>query len=62
VNLINSENEKKPYPKDVGDEEWAFFASSLTLMSEKASQYDHFDSHIAVDTLGHLLALRITLA
>ena len=29
---------RKPYPTDVSDEEWAFVAPSLTLMSEDAPQ------------------------
>jgi transposase len=32
---------KKPYPSDVSDEEWAFVAPYLTLMSEEAPQRDH---------------------
>jgi len=30
--------ERKPYPSDVGDEEWALVAPYLTLLSEAASQ------------------------
>jgi transposase len=29
---------RKPYPTDVSDEEWAFVAPYLTLMSETAPQ------------------------
>lgn len=32
---------RKPYPSDVSDEEWAFVAPYLTLMSEDAPQRDH---------------------
>ena len=32
---------RKPYPSDVTDEEWAFAAPYLTLMSEDAPQRDH---------------------
>lgn len=31
-------NERKPYPSDVSDEEWAFVAPYLTLMTEDAPQ------------------------
>jgi transposase len=33
--------ERKAYPSDVSDEEWAFAAPYLTLMSEEAPQRDH---------------------
>ena len=33
--------ERKTYPSDVSDEEWAFAAPYLTLMSEEAPQRDH---------------------
>lgn len=33
--------ERKPYPSDVSDEEWAFVAPYLTLMSEDAPQRTH---------------------
>ena len=33
--------ERKPYPSDVSDDEWAFVAPYLTLMSEDAPQRDH---------------------
>jgi transposase len=33
--------ERKAYPSDVSDEEWAFVAPYLTLMSEEAPQRDH---------------------
>jgi len=32
---------RKPYPSDVSDEEWAFVAPSLTLMTEDAPQRRH---------------------
>jgi transposase len=32
---------RKPYPSDVSDEEWAFVAPYLTLMKEDAPQRDH---------------------
>ena len=32
---------RKPYPSDVSDEEWAFVAPYLTLMTEDAPQRDH---------------------
>ena len=32
---------RKPYPSDVTDEEWAFAAPYLTLMSEDAPQREH---------------------
>ncbi len=32
---------RKPYPTDISDEEWAFVASYLTLMSEDAPQRRH---------------------
>lgn len=32
---------RKPYPSDVSDEEWAFVASYLTLMTEDAPQREH---------------------
>lgn len=33
--------ERKPYPSDVSDEEWAFVAPYLTLMTEDAPQREH---------------------
>lgn len=33
--------DRKAYPSDVSDEEWAFVAPYLTLMSEEAPQRDH---------------------
>ena len=33
--------ERKAYPSDVIDDEWAFVAPYLTLMSEEAPQRDH---------------------
>lgn len=33
--------ERKPYPSDVSDDEWAFVAPYLTLMREDAPQRDH---------------------
>lgn len=32
---------RKPYPSDVGDDEWAFVAPYLTLMKEDAPQREH---------------------
>ena len=32
---------RKPYPSDVSDEEWAFVAPNLTLMTEDAPQREH---------------------
>lgn len=32
---------RKPYPSDVSDEEWAFVAPYLTLMTEEAPQREH---------------------
>src|SRR3954447_966779 len=32
---------RKPYPSDVTDDEWAFVAPYLTLMSEAAPQREH---------------------
>jgi transposase len=32
---------RKPYPTDVSDEEWAFVAPYLTLMTEEAPQREH---------------------
>jgi transposase len=33
--------ERKAYPSDVSDEEWALVAPYLTLMSEDAPQREH---------------------
>lgn len=33
--------ERKPYPTDIGDDEWAFIAPYLTLMREDAPQRGH---------------------
>jgi transposase len=33
--------DRKPYPSDVSDEEWAFAAPYLTLMTEEAPQRKH---------------------
>jgi len=33
--------QRKPYPSDVSDEEWAFCAPYLTLMKEDAPQRDY---------------------
>lgn len=33
--------DRKAYPSDVGDEEWAFVAPYLTLMTEDAPQRDY---------------------
>jgi transposase len=34
-------NNRKAYPSDVSDDEWAFVAPYLTLMSEAAPQREH---------------------
>lgn len=34
-------SERRAYPSDVGDEEWAFVAPYLTLMTEEAPQREH---------------------
>jgi transposase len=34
-------SERKPYPNDVSDDEWAFVAPYLTLMTEDAPQRDY---------------------
>ena len=33
---------RKPYPSDVSDDEWAFVAPYLTLMSEEAPQREYW--------------------
>ena len=33
--------ERKAYPTDVSEDEWAFVAPDLTLMSEEAPQREH---------------------
>jgi transposase len=33
--------DRKPYPSDVSDDEWAFVAPYLTLMTEDAPQREH---------------------
>lgn len=38
---MNSTPPRTPYPGDVSDEEWAFVAPYLTLMTEAAPQRDH---------------------
>jgi transposase len=35
------ETEREPYPSDVSDDEWAFVAPYLTLMTEDAPQREH---------------------
>jgi transposase len=53
--------ERKTYPSDVSDDEWAFVAPYLTLMSEDGHKRKKGSKvHQAVDTLGHLLALYVT--
>lgn len=95
---MESSAPRKPYPSDVTDEEWAFVAPCLTLMTPDAPDlrevfnalrwvlctqaqwrylphefppcagYDGHKrrkgskTHLAVDTLGHLLALHVTAA
>jgi transposase len=34
-------SERRPYPSDVSDEEWAFVAPYLTLMREDAPQREY---------------------
>jgi transposase len=34
-------SERKPYPSDVSDDEWAFVAPYLTLMTEEAPQREY---------------------
>ena len=42
--------ERKPYPSDLSDAEWAFVAPYLTLMTEDAPQRDHsWREHIPPD-------------
>lgn len=56
--------ERKAYPSDVSDDEWAFVAPYLTLMTEdvydEAKRKKGSKTHIAVDILGYLLALYVT--
>ena len=56
---------RRGYPSDVSDEEWALVAPYVTLMTETAPQHRYavrevFNGLLAVDTLGHLLALHVT--
>ena len=60
---------RKPYPSDVSDEESALVAPYLALLPEDAGQRAGYDGgkrkkgsklHMAVDTLGHLIALHVT--
>src|SRR5579883_1919580 len=39
--MTTERTERKPYPSDVSDEEWALVAPYLTLMSEEAPQREH---------------------
>ena len=39
--MTTERTERKPYPSDVSDEEWALVAPYLTLMSEDAPQREH---------------------
>jgi transposase len=39
--MTTERTERKPYPSDVSDEEWALVAPYLTLMTEDASQREH---------------------
>src|SRR5947199_254870 len=50
---------RKPYPSDVSEEEWAFVAPYLALIRDDAPQRSH-DLREVFDTLGHLLALHVT--
>ncbi len=36
--MSSTQSTRKPYPSDVSDEEWAFVAPYLVLLSEDASQ------------------------
>lgn len=38
---MNTVPDRRPYPSDVSDDEWAFVAPYLTLMREDAPQRDH---------------------
>ncbi|MDP9356901.1 MAG: IS5/IS1182 family transposase, partial [Chloroflexota bacterium] len=38
---METQDARKPYPTDVTDDEWAFVAPSLTLMTEEAPQRRH---------------------
>ncbi len=38
---MNTVPDRRPYPSDVSDDEWAFVAPYLTLMKEDAPQRDH---------------------
>src|SRR5918911_1584759 len=39
--MTTERTERKPYPSDVSDEEWALVAPYLTLMTEDAPQREH---------------------
>ena len=66
---------RKPYPSDISDEEWSLVVPYLLLQREDAGQRQHDPGGVhrpalhrgdgcamAVDTLGHLLALHVTSA
>ena len=40
-NKLGMSTKRKPYPSDVSDPEWEFFAPYLTLMKEEAPQRTH---------------------
>jgi transposase len=42
---------RKPYPSDVSDEEWAFVAPYLTLVREDAPQRTHDIREVFTDAL-----------
>ena len=56
--------ERKAYPSDVSDEEWALVAPYLTLMSEEAPQREHSLREVfgrtLVESLGRGLNLTAT--
>src|SRR3954468_2649812 len=39
--MITETRDRKPYPSDVSDDEWALVAPYLTLMTEEAPQREH---------------------
>jgi transposase len=57
-------NNRKPYPSDVSDEEWAFVAPYLALVREDAPQRTHelrevFDALRVMVISAHVLLLKI---
>jgi transposase len=49
--------ERKAYPRDVTDDEWAFVAPDLTLMTEEAPQRDHSLREVSSMAYAELCAL-----